>query len=400
MNTSLPDLSRHLELPLPPFGRAMRSLFALDPQTRYLNHGGFGATPGPVLAVQRAWRDLIEANPTRFLVKEHLGPLLRQAAEGVARRFGGRGRDWVFTANASDGANAVLQSLKFAPGDEILITDHGYNALRQAALHVASRSGAVVRSVTLPWPDSSAEGVLAAIGAGLNRRTRLVMVDHIASPSALVLPVAEIAALVRASGADLLIDGAHVPGQLPLDVTALDADYYVGNLHKWAFVPRGCGVLWCRPERQAAIHPTTISHGYGQGFSAEFDWQGTRDFSAILACEAAFDLADRLGGFDAIAAYNRTLAARFAERLMAALDTNLATPAAMRGFSVTVALPAHHPATPERALALRQQLYEQHRIEAPIFPLAERLWLRVGAQIYLEPEDLPASIGACLRQAG
>ena len=389
-------LDRHLPAAMPAFGAAMRALFPIDPETTYVNHGGFGVAPRAMLAVQDGWRRRIEANPTRFLVREHLSPLVRAAADAVAARLGGRGEDWVFVINATDGANAVLRSLTFAAGDEIMVTDHGYNALKQCALHTAATTGAVVKTVTLPWPDADADGIVAAIAAGLTTRTSLVIIDHITSPTSMVLPVARIAARVREAGARLLVDGAHVPGHLPLDVPALGVDWYVGNLHKWAFVPRSAAVLWCRPELQPALHPTTISHGYTQGYTNEFDWQGTRDFSAILSTQAAFGFADRLGGLERIGAWNRQVLARFAERLHAELRTNESTPAALRGFAMTIALPQRLPATHEAALAVRQRLYEQCRLEAPVFPLAGRLWLRVAAQVYLAPDDLPEGIGAAV----
>jgi isopenicillin-N epimerase len=389
---NVPSIDVHLPRSVPEFGHPTAALFGLDPAIRYLNHGGYGAAPLAVLAVQDAWRRTIEANPTRYLVVDQLGPRLRQVAEAVARRLGGEGQDWTFVANATDGANAVMGSLRLAPGDEILLTDHGYNALRQTALHVAARAGAEVRTVSLPWPDASADAILAAITLALRPRTRLLVIDHISSPTSLVLPVARIAAAARAAGVPLLVDGAHVPGHLALDVPSLGADWYIGNLHKWAFVPRGCGVLWSRRALQAELHPTVISHGYGQCYTTEFDWQGTRDFSGVLSVPAAFDFADRLGGFDAIAAYNHALVANFAERLHAMLGTNQSTPAGLRGFSTTVALPARLAATPETARALRQRLFERHGVVAPIFPLAGRLWLRVQAQVYLEADDLPAAI--------
>jgi isopenicillin-N epimerase len=389
---NVPSIDAHLPASLPKLGHSTAALFGLDPAIRYLNHGGYGAAPLAVLAVQDAWRRTIEANPTRFLVVDQLGPRLRQVADAVARRLGGEGQDWTFVANATDGANAVMRSLRLAPGDEILLSDHGYNALRQTALYVASQSGAEVRTISLPWPDASADGIVAAVAGALSPRTRLLVIDHISSPTSLVLPVARIAAAAREAGVPLLVDGAHVPGHLPLDVPSLGADWYVGNLHKWAFVPRGCGVLWSRRALQGELHPTVISHGYAQGYTSEFDWQGTRDFSGVLSVPAAFDFADRLGGLDAIAAYNRGLVAGFAERLHAMLGTNQSTPADLRGFSTTVALPARLAATPETSRALRQRLFERHGVVAPIFPLAGRLWLRVQAQVYLEADDLPAAI--------
>jgi len=389
-----PTLADHLDGDLPPPGAAMRAAFPLDPDISYLNHGGYGVTPVAVASVAQDWRRLIDANPTSFLQRENLLPLVRHSADIVAARLGGQGEDWVFTANVTDAANAILRTMRLQPGDEIVLTDHGYNAVRQTVLHVAALQQAEVRTAHLPWPDADEDATVQAIVGEITERTRLVVIDHICSPTSLVLPVTKIAAAVRKAGARLLVDGAHAPGQLRLDVPALGADWYIGNLHKWAFVPRGCGVLWSRPEVRAHLHPTTISHGYGQGYTAEFDWQGTRDLAAILTVPAAFEFIERAGGAARIDAYNRKLVDTFASCLHTALGTNQSTPRGMRGYAMTIGLSNRH--APDQALPLHRQLIDKCRVVAPIFALGGRLWLRVGAQIYLEPDDLPATVGDVL----
>jgi len=279
------------------FGRAaLERDWGLDPSLVYLNHGTVGASPRRVLAAQQRIRDEIERQPSRFLLREladqgmtrpgHDRPRIRVAAEAVAEFLGARGDDLVFVDNATTGANAVLQSLELEAGDEILVTDLGYGAVTNTARYVTRRRGASVRVVEMPWPPE-ARAVLRAIEQGLTPRTRLAIVDHITSETAAILPIADVAASCRARGVPILADGAHAPGQLALDIGALGVDWYTGNLHKWAWSPRSCGILWAAPPRQAAVHPTVISWNLDQGFTAEFDWIGTRDPSAALAAPEA-----------------------------------------------------------------------------------------------------------------
>ena len=225
----------------------------------------------------------IELQPARFMLREladvgeipfHSVPRMRAAAAKVAEFVGARADDVAFVDNATTGCNSVLRSLRFAAGDELLVADHGYGAVTNTVRYVAERAGATVKAVELPYPGPSGttpESIVAAIEAALTARTRLLVIDHITSGSALVLPIAEIAARCRARGVLTLIDGAHAPGALPLDIPALGVDFYTGNLHKWAMAARSCALIWAAPQHQAELHPTVISWGYGRGMAAEFD---------------------------------------------------------------------------------------------------------------------------------
>src|SRR6185312_11616000 len=228
---------------LPLSAAAAREHWALAPGLAYLNHGGFGLTPRRLLEEQDRWRARIERNPTRFLGSE-IETALREAVQPVAAALGAAAADLVFVENATTGLNAVLRALDFEPGDEILITSLSYPAIRKAAYYAASRCGArvVEAKIPLPLPDKAA--LLRAVAAKLTIRTKLAIFDHIASHSALLLPADELTRLAHEAGARVMIDGAHAPGQIPLDIAALGADWYVGNLHKWYFAPRSCGFLW------------------------------------------------------------------------------------------------------------------------------------------------------------
>jgi isopenicillin-N epimerase len=362
------------------FGAALRGEWRLEPGVAYLNHGGYGAPPVAVLAAQSAWHERIERNPTAFLARA-LPALLRQAAGTVAAALGARAAELVFVENATVGINAVLRSLAFAPGDEILITSLTYPAIRKAARFAAERGGARVVEAPIPLPVRDEDAVLAAVAAHLGPRTRLAIFDHIASASALLLPASKLVALAHRAGARVLIDGAHAPGQIALDLDALGADWYVANLHKWFFAPRACGVLWAAPEGQGGLHPLSISHGLGEGFAAEFDWTGTRDFTACLAAPDGIAFHARLGGA-ALMARNAALAREAAALLARAWGTECAGPPTMFAAMVAVRLPLTGEATPARAQRVVRWLAEAHRIEVGVNCDGGALWLRIAAQAY------------------
>jgi isopenicillin-N epimerase len=298
-------------------GAAIRHEWLLDWSKLTVNHGAYGAAPKLVLAAQEDWRRRMEAQPSLFM-RLTLPPALREAADSLGRFIGADGRDLVFVDNATSGCNAVLRSLDFSPGDEILILSHAYGAVRNTVRYLADRHGLKIVEAQIRFPQPDADEIVAAVAGGLSERTRIAVLDHVTSASALVIPIARLVALCRAAGVPVLVDGAHAPALVDLDLNALDVDWYVGNCHKWLMAPKGCAFLWTRPERQSAIHPLTISHGFGRGYIEEFDWTGTRDPSAFLAVEAALGFHDRLGGA-ALRVRNNALAQRGAEILASAL---------------------------------------------------------------------------------
>jgi isopenicillin-N epimerase len=362
------------------WGKAARDAWRLDPAFAYLNHGGFGVTPEVVFAEQDRWRARIERNPTHFLTFE-VEEALRAALVPVAKALGAAVEEVVFVENATTGLNAVLRSLDFEPGDAILITSLSYPAIRKAAYYAASRCGARVIEAEIPLPLADEAALLRAVAAKLNIRTRLAIFDHIASHSALVLPAAELTRLAHEAGARVMIDGAHAPGQIPLDIAALGADWYVGNLHKWYFAPRSCGFLWASKPMQPVTHPLAISHGYGDGFHAEFQWTGTRDVTPALATPAAIDFHNSLGGA-ALMARNAALAREAAMLLAQRWRTEPIGP--LEGFAAmaTVRLPLADEPSGARANALMRELSERHRISAAVVALGSALWVRVAAQAY------------------
>ncbi len=371
------------------YGHLRLADFALDSGKTHLNHGSYGAVPLALTAAQAGWRERIERNPTGFMRAE-LPDLLREAARRVAAAFGGRGDDWVFVDNATAGANAVIASLVLEPGDHLLATGEVYNAVRQALRHHAGRRGVEIEEIALPIPVPDPAAVVAVLEARIGPRTKAVFIDHVTSRSGLILPVAEIAARCRRADVALFVDGAHAPGMLDLDIPALGVDWYVGNGHKWLCAPRGCGFLWTAPARQDHLHPVIISHGYGLGYRAEFDWTGTRDPSAWLSVTAALDWHEAMGG-PALRQRGQALALAMGARLSGALGEPLSGPAAMMGSMATLRLPDGFDGDPKQ---IAMALDARHDVVVSVNEIQGRNWLRVSAAIYNEASDSEALLTA------
>ncbi len=364
----------------------------LDPQCVFLNHGSFGATPRVVLQAQDQWRERMERQPVHF-VNKILPGALRQAASELGAFLHVRGQDIVFVENATAGINAVLRSIRWQPGDEILYTTHGYGAVNKTIEYICDRAGARPVKVAVPFPIDDAAPVVSAIEAGLSPRTRLAVIDHITSPTALVLPVEKLTALCHDQGVRVLVDGAHAPGMLPLDVQAIGADYYAGNCHKWLFACKGCGFLWADPQVQADLHPTVISWGWPDGFTQEFDWTGTRDFSAWLAISAALAFHATIPP-DVRWSYNNDLAQWAACTMERRWDVQPTAPSRLRASMATVAIPGTDRSGRANGDRLHDILIREHEIEVPIIDFGEKLWVRVSAQVYNAPDEYERLIAA------
>jgi isopenicillin-N epimerase len=379
------------------FGRALLREWLLDPEITYLNHSTVGATPRRVLEAQQAIRDEIERQPSRFLLREltglgvgrpaHEDSRLRSAARAIAAFVGAAADDLVLVDNATTGANAVFQSIDLGEGDEVVVTDMGYGGVVRAAAYHARRRRARVRVAEVPYPDVTPERVVEAVDAAIGPRCRLVAADHVSSLTGLVFPIQEIADRCRKRGVPLFVDGAHAPGSVPLDVPSIGADYYAGNLHKWAFAPRPSGFLWAAPERQPSLHPPVISWGLDEGFTVEFDWMSTRDPSALLAAPAGIEFLRGLG-LDAVLGHNHALAMEAAHVLASEWGTEHRIPECMVGALCAVPLPGSFGSTKEDAIEIRDRLLFEDRIEIQIHELHGRLWARVSAQVYNEIADV------------
>jgi isopenicillin-N epimerase len=381
-------MNQDLPQPPPPLREGLRSEWLLDERIAFLNHGSFGAVPRVVFEEQNLWRQRIESEPVEMLARR-APELIADAKSRLGSWLGMNPGDFGLVTNATEGINAVLRSLELQPGDELLTTTHVYNAVRQAMKYVAGKSGAIYREIDLPLPVDSDDQIIATILDSISPRTRLLVIDHITSPTALVFPIERIVNGCKARDVDVLIDGAHAPGMVPLDVSRLGAAYYSGNLHKWACAPKGSAFLWVRPDRQSRIHPLVISHFFGNGFSKEFDWQGTRDFSAWFAIPRAITFLADLG-FKRIMNHNHAMAVWAGAMLCQSWQVQPISPADGRllGSMVTVPLPAALDRLSDaRANELQRRLYVEHKIEVPLMQWSGRTFVRPCCQVYSTPGD-------------
>ena len=381
------------------FDGDLRRHWPLDPAVVYLNHGSYGACPHAVLEAQQRLRERMESQPAQFFVRD-LERLLDQARTGLADFLNAAPEDIAWVNNATAGVNAVLRSLDLRHGDQLIITDHAYNACRNALDYVAEKSGSRVVVAPIPFPIESADAVIDTVVSRLTDRTRLVLIDHVTSPTGLVLPVERLVNTLSAQGVDTLIDGAHAPGMIKLDIRKIAPTYYTGNCHKWLCAPKGAGFLYVRRDRQRSIRPVAISHGANAArtdrsrFLMEFDWTGTDDPTAALCVPAAIDFLAGLqaGGWPALRSRNHRLVLAGRRMLAAALDLTLPCPEAMIGSLASMRLPARDrkPGSPpvDRD-PLQDRLLTQWVIEVPIIPWPtprDRL-LRISAQVYNSPND-------------
>lgn len=386
----------------------------LDPEVTFLNHGSFGACPEAVLAVQREWRDRIERGPIQFLDRELEGHLDR-TREALGAFLGADPAGLAFVPNATTGVNAVLRSLRFEPGDELLTSDHEYNAVLNTIRAVADRDGATVVLAALPFPSSGPDEIVDVILAAVSPRTRLAVLSHVTSPTALVLPIERIVRELDARGIDTLVDGAHAPGMVPLALDALGAAYYAGNAHKWLCAPKGAGFLWVRADRRGRVHPTIVSHGANDlrtdrsRYRLEFDWAGTADPTPALTIPAAIDWVAGLdpGGWPAVMAANRAFALDARDRLVAAFGGPMPAPDALIGSMVSI--PLRGLSIDAEADALHLGLVDD-RIEVPVvgWPVPgarptptdppRAVLVRVSAQRYTESDDIERLIAALGRR--
>ena len=374
--------------PEPPF-------WLLDPQVVFLNHGSFGSCPWPVLECQREWRDRLEREPIQFFVRDLEG-LLDAARASLARFVGADPTNLVFVPNATAGVNTVLRSLRFRRGDELLVTDHEYNACRNALDYVAGRDRARVVVARVPFPLRHADEVIEAVLAQVTARTRLALLDHVTSQTGLVLPIDRLVRALADRGVETLVDGAHAPGMVPLALETLGAAAYTGNAHKWLCAPKGAAFLHVRPDWQARVRPLIISHGANSPrtdrsrFLLEFGWTGTGDPSAVLSVPKALEVMGSLlpGGWPALMAQNRQLALEARGILCRALGQSEPAPAAMIGALAALPLPdAPETTAPKSPLyldPLQEALRAGEGIEVPVipWPAPPRRVLRISAQVY------------------
>ena len=374
-------------------------LWGLDNGIAFLNHGSFGACPRPVLLAQQAIRDRMEREPVQFFARD-LESLLDSARQALAAFIGADPAGLAFVPNATAGVNTVLRSLHLQPGDELLTTNHAYNACRNSLEFTAAAFDARVVTAVVPFPIKGPDQVIERVLASVSPRTRLALIDHVTSPTALIWPIGEIVRALNERGVETLIDGAHAPGMIPLDVESIGATYYTGNCHKWLCAPKGAGFLYVRTDRRTEIHPLSISHGRNaqrtdrSRFRLEFDWTGTVDPSAYLCVPEAIRFMGGLlpGGWLELMRHNHELALAGREILCRSLAVAPPAPDQMLGSMAAVPITdgsAEPPASSLYADPQQIELLEKFGVEVPLvpWPSPPKRLIRISAQLYNRPSE-------------
>lgn len=382
-----------------PAAQALRSMFLLDPDVIFLNHGSFGACPRPVFDSYQHWQRELERQPVEFIQRRQ-DELIDSARSRLARELNVPDDDVVFVPNATSGLNVFARSMQLQPDDEILATDHEYGALNLTWRHVCARTGAKYVQQAIPLPVTTPESVIETLWQGVTDRTKVIFISHLTSPTALIFPIAEICRRAREAGIISIIDGAHAPGQLPLDLTVIGADVYSGNCHKWMCSPKGAAFLYVRPEHQPMVEALTVSWGWGEGFRpyagesrSQFirrnQWQGTRDSASYLAVPAALDFLTA-NHWDLVRDRCHQQLQDVADRIgkLTGLD-----PVAPDDQGWTAQLGAI-PLPPVDAPALKQRLWDDYRIEVPLSGYDGQTMIRVSVQGYVTSSDLDQLVSA------
>jgi isopenicillin-N epimerase len=374
---------------MPSHGRALRHLWHLSADAAFLNHGSFGACPKEVLEEQSRIRERMEREPDAFFRNEIMpregASALRNAAGAIAQFVHAREPQVVFAENATVAIQAVLRSIALGPGDAVLLTDHTYNAMRLMVEARCRETRAAVVTARIPIPASADEIVDRILGA-VTPNVRVALLDHITSPTALVVPLERIVPALRRRGIRVIVDGAHAIGQIALDVPAVGADWYTSNLHKWLYAPKGTAFLWASDEAAPKIRPNVVSHYDAMGFPRAFDYTGTRDNSGWLAAPASLRFFASLD--PAGARQYRTRLLERATEIMASFGAKPVAPFAMAGAMRSFILPTRQAPRPQDAADLMRMLWETERVQVGAHVFGEALLLRVSAQVYVDEDDL------------
>jgi isopenicillin-N epimerase len=378
----------------------LKDLFLLDPEIHFLNHGSFGATPRVVFAEYQEWQRRLEQQPVLFLGRD-FNRLNLEARTALGEYLTADPKDLVFVPNATHGVNVVARSLELGPGDEVLATSHEYGACDRTWDYLCRKRGASYVRQPVPLPVTSQDEILERFWEGVTFRTRVIFLSQISSPTALQFPVREICRRARLAGIRTVIDGAHAPGQIPVNLASLGADFYAGNCHKWMMSPKGAGFLYARPEVQGLVEPLVISWGYqadedfttGSTFIDYLQWTGTRDPAAALSIPAAIQFME---------------GHRWDEVRLACFEM---LREALKRVGVITGLPPLYPGesgffsqmaaarlpTDVNLKVLKTRLYDDFRVEVPVIEWNGLKLLRVSIQGYNTLEDVNALVAGLER---
>ncbi len=365
----------------------------LDPQTVFLNHGSFGATPSEVLEEQGRLRGLLERDPVRFFEREY-SDMWDESRSAVARMLNADVDGMVFVSNATQGVNTVLRSLDLEPGDEIIVPDHSYQACWNAVDYVTRRSGAKTVVVEIPFRVEDPKQVIDLIMEAVTERTVLALIDTVTSPTGSRMPFEELTNRLQSRGVDVLLDAAHGPGIVPIDLSRLEPAYCVGNFHKWTCSPKGSAFLHIRKDRKDLIHPLNISHGFSfegtaqEKFEFEFAWPGTQDPTPWLCIPKAMSFMEELvvGGWPEIMRRNRDLALQGRNLICDALGTTPPVPDTMVSALASVEVPTDEEVGPMSLDGdpFHNYLLDEYSIQVPVMPWRhhDTKYIRISAQLY------------------
>jgi len=376
---------------------AIKDLFLIDPGLIFLNHGSYGATPRPVFDIYQGWQRRLEQDPVQF-INEELTPRLGEARAALARYLHADTDDVVYIPNATFGLNVVAHSLPLKPGDEVLATDHEYGSVNNIWVDICQRREARYLRQSIAFPAPSAESMLEQLWDAVTPRTRAILLSHITSSTALRLPVEQVCRRARAAGIVTIVDGAHAPGQVPVDLAALDADFYVGNCHKWLCSPKGAAFLYTRRRLQPLIIPVIIGWGWGENrrrftgsdYVDSLQWLGTNDLSAYLSVPAAIEFQAQ----HQWPALREQCHGRLEAALLRAADiTGLPSPYPPHGRHFEQMAVFELPAALD-AVAMAQRLYHRHHIQIPGMAWNGRQFLRISVQAYNSDQDLETFLAA------
>ncbi len=369
------------------FGKHLKKLWYLDENITFLNHGSFGATPKTVLEAVAKWQIELEKEPVEFFLNQYFD-LIRQLAERLGKILGSDGDSIVFVDNATTGINTVLKSLQseFNKDDEILFTNHIYPAARNSVNYLCEKTGAIPMEVFTPYRVTDISQITEIIKNSITAKTKLLLIDHIFYTGGIIAPIKEIVEICRKNESYVLVDGAHAPGMIELNLNEIQADWYTGNCHKWMFSPKGCAFLWTRKELQEKTKPLSISLFHNQGYCKEFDWTGTKNPSLWLALNEAIDFINQFG-LKNIQDYNHNLLIKGIEIVSDITEIEFKTPVSYFGSITAFEMPINIQIDNETTHKLRDIFYNNHRVEIPFIHFNDQILFRFSSQIYNEPDD-------------
>lgn len=368
-------------------GHSIKKEWLLDEDITFLNNGSFGSVPKIILEEYEKLNRQIEKEPIEFFLRQYF-PMIRESAKKLSDFVGVSSKDLVFVENATAGINTILNSI--APilnkDDEIIFTNYVYPAIKNAIYYICKKTGSLAREIFIPYPIENDKIIFNSIEEGLSRKTKIAVIDHIASSTSVILPIKDIVKLCKANGTLILIDGAHSPGMIDLNINELSPDFYVGNCHKWLYTPKGTALLYCRKELQELLHPLVISLDYGKGFTNEFDWVGTRNPSSWLSVPKALEFYNGIGKQE-IQSYIHNLSIEASELIIKELNINMNLNRKLHGAMVSFPIENEKFSNRTNPNELRNLIYDKYKIEVPFFNFNGKILFRISSQIYNELYD-------------